>query len=82
MKFIRRTEGVKAARLIFKRARDDQRCTYHIYVASALMEYYCSKVRLTIYFSSCLYVHFYHNNELLITDNSAGSLFGLAKHGD
>jgi len=43
MKFIRRTEGVKAARMIFKRAREDSRCQYHIYIAAALMEYYCSK---------------------------------------
>ena len=44
MKFIRRTEGVKHARLIFKRGREDPRSTYHVYVAAALMEYYCSKV--------------------------------------
>ncbi|KAI6184025.1 Suf domain-containing protein [Aphelenchoides bicaudatus] len=43
MKFIRRTEGVKAARLIFKRAREDQHSTYHIYVSAALIEYYCTK---------------------------------------
>ncbi|KAI6196948.1 Suf domain-containing protein [Aphelenchoides besseyi] len=43
MKFIRRTEGVKAARLIFKRAREDSRSDYHIYVAAALMEFFNSK---------------------------------------
>lgn len=44
MKFIRRTESITSARAIFKRAREDTRCTYEIYIASALMEYYCSKV--------------------------------------
>ncbi|VDN31118.1 unnamed protein product [Gongylonema pulchrum] len=43
MKFVRRTEGVQYARAVFKRARQDPRCKFHIYVASALMEYYCSK---------------------------------------
>ncbi|KAF7493188.1 Cleavage stimulation factor subunit 3 [Sarcoptes scabiei] len=43
MKFIRRTESITSARAIFKRAREDTRCTYEIYIASALMEYYCSK---------------------------------------
>lgn len=53
MKFIRRTEGVKSARAIFKRARDDHRSTHHIFVAAALMEYYCSKV-------GCGFSKFYH----------------------
>lgn len=48
MKFVRRTEGVQFARAIFKRARQDSRCKFHIFVASALMEYYCSKVALII----------------------------------
>ncbi|VDN02352.1 unnamed protein product [Thelazia callipaeda] len=43
MKFKRRTEGVQFARAVFKRARQDSRCKFHIFVASALMEYYCSK---------------------------------------
>uniref|UniRef100_A0A0R3S461 Suf domain-containing protein n=1 Tax=Elaeophora elaphi TaxID=1147741 RepID=A0A0R3S461_9BILA len=43
MKFVRRTEGVQYARAVFKRARQDSRCKFHIFVASALMEYYCSK---------------------------------------
>lgn len=43
MKFVRRTEGVQFARAVFKRARQDPRCKFHVYVASALMEYYCSK---------------------------------------
>ncbi|VDK73511.1 unnamed protein product [Litomosoides sigmodontis] len=43
MKFVRRTEGVQYARAVFKRARQDPRCKFHIFVASALMEYYCSK---------------------------------------
>ncbi|CAG8595157.1 13122_t:CDS:10, partial [Ambispora leptoticha] len=38
-----RAEGVKAARAIFSKARKSPYCTYHIYVAAALMEYHCSK---------------------------------------
>ncbi|XP_063217787.1 protein suppressor of forked [Bacillus rossius redtenbacheri] len=43
MKFARRAEGIKAARTVFKRAREDVRSKYHVFVAAALMEYYCSK---------------------------------------
>nr|NP_001015241.3 suppressor of forked, isoform F [Drosophila melanogaster]P25991.2 RecName: Full=Protein suppressor of forked [Drosophila melanogaster]EAA46199.3 suppressor of forked, isoform F [Drosophila melanogaster] len=43
MKFARRAEGIKSARSIFKKAREDVRSRYHIFVAAALMEYYCSK---------------------------------------
>lgn len=43
MKFARRAEGIKSARSIFKKAREDVRSRYHVFVAAALMEYYCSK---------------------------------------
>ncbi|UJR32024.1 hypothetical protein I4U23_019492 [Adineta vaga] len=43
MRFERRADGIKAARAIFKRAREDTRTNHQIYVAAALMEYYCSK---------------------------------------
>ncbi|XP_021945266.1 protein suppressor of forked [Folsomia candida] len=43
MKFARRAEGIKNARAIFKKAREDPRSKYPIYVAASLMEYYCSK---------------------------------------
>lgn len=43
MKFTRRAEGIKSARAIFKKAREDVRSRYHVFVAAALMEYYCSK---------------------------------------
>lgn len=43
MKFARRAEGIKSARAIFKKAREDTRSRYHVFVAAALMEYYCSK---------------------------------------
>lgn len=43
MKFARRAEGIKSARSVFKRAREDVRSLYHIFVCAALMEYYCSK---------------------------------------
>ncbi|XP_019553197.1 protein suppressor of forked [Aedes albopictus] len=43
MKFARRAEGIISARAIFKKAREDVRSTYHVFVAAALMEYYCTK---------------------------------------
>ncbi|KAG5881074.1 hypothetical protein JTB14_020404 [Gonioctena quinquepunctata] len=43
MKFARRAEGIKSARAVFKKAREDNRSKYHIFVCAALMEYYCSK---------------------------------------
>lgn len=43
MKFARRAEGIKSARNVFKKAREDTRSRYHVFVAAALMEYYCSK---------------------------------------
>jgi cleavage stimulation factor subunit 3 len=43
MKFCRRAEGTKSARLVFKKAREDYRISYHVYIAAALMEYYCTK---------------------------------------
>jgi len=43
MRFERRTDGIKSARAMFKRAREDIRTNHQIYVAAALMEYYCTK---------------------------------------
>ncbi|KAI9250734.1 hypothetical protein BY458DRAFT_444684 [Sporodiniella umbellata] len=43
MRFARRTEGIKSARALFSRARKSHNCTYHVYVANALMEYHNSK---------------------------------------
>ncbi|KAJ3237989.1 mRNA 3'-end-processing protein rna14 [Chytriomyces hyalinus] len=43
MRVARRSENVKAARNLFKQAKKSDLCTYHVYVASALMEYYSSK---------------------------------------
>ncbi|CAF3540845.1 unnamed protein product [Rotaria sordida] len=43
MRFERRTDGIKSARTLFKRAREDIRTNHQIYVAAALMEYYCTK---------------------------------------
>lgn len=43
MRFTRRTEGLKAARSIFKRARDEKNIGHQIYTAAALMEYHCTK---------------------------------------
>lgn len=43
MKFARRAEGIQAARDVFKKAREDIRSRYHVFVAAALMNYYCVK---------------------------------------
>ncbi|RUS21308.1 hypothetical protein BC937DRAFT_93090 [Endogone sp. FLAS-F59071] len=43
MRFSRRAEGIKTARTIFSKARKSPNCTYHVFIASALMEYYNSK---------------------------------------
>jgi cleavage stimulation factor subunit 3 len=43
MRFTRRTEGLKAARAIFKKAREEKSIDYQIYTAAALMEYHCTK---------------------------------------
>lgn len=43
MRFARRTDGIKSARALFSRARKAANCTYHVYVADALMEYHNSK---------------------------------------
>ncbi|KAI9598686.1 hypothetical protein BDF19DRAFT_185386 [Syncephalis fuscata] len=43
MRFVRRAEGIKVARQVFSRTRKSPYITYHLFVASALMEYYCSK---------------------------------------
>ncbi|KAI8967565.1 hypothetical protein BDF20DRAFT_829300 [Mycotypha africana] len=43
MRFARRTDGIKSARALFSRARKATNCTYHVYVADALMEYHNSK---------------------------------------
>ena len=43
IKFSRRADGIKAARLAFKRAREDVRTGSQLYTFDAHMEFYCSK---------------------------------------
>ncbi|OAF69764.1 mRNA 3'-end-processing protein RNA14 [Intoshia linei] len=43
MRFSKRVDGIKSARKIFKIAREDSRSKYQIYIAAAMMEYYCTK---------------------------------------
>jgi cleavage stimulation factor subunit 3 len=38
-KFVRRTVSIEAAREVFIKARKSPDCTYHVYIASAMMEY-------------------------------------------
>ncbi len=42
MRTTRRIEGVKGARQVFAKARRAPNATYHIFIASAMMEYHCS----------------------------------------
>ena len=43
MRFTRRTEGLKAARVVFKKAREEPKVGHQIYTAAALMEYHCTR---------------------------------------
>ncbi|KAI9638306.1 putative cleavage stimulation factor, 77kDa subunit [Dioszegia hungarica] len=43
MRYARRAEGIKGARAIFAKARKSPHVTWHIYEASALMEYHVNK---------------------------------------
>ena len=43
MRFARRSEGIKAARTVFKMAREDTRSNFHVYVVAAMIEYYYNK---------------------------------------
>jgi cleavage stimulation factor subunit 3 len=45
MRYVRRSEGMKNFRTIFKKAREDTRTGHQAYTASALIEYYCHKDR-------------------------------------
>ena len=49
MRFSRRAEGIRSARAIFKRSRDDPRISYHVYIAAAMMEYFCTKDKTIAY---------------------------------
>ena len=62
MHFERRTDGIKSARAIFKRAREDPRIQHQIYVAAALMEYYCTKDNNIAYNIFNLGLKKYHQN--------------------
>jgi len=42
---VKRNEDIVAARKLFKRAREDPRSTYHLFIANANLEYFCTKVR-------------------------------------
>lgn len=62
MRFLRRAEGIRSARTIFKKAREDTRSSYHVYIAAAFMEYYCTKVcdiRLIIIILFCSLIYRY-----------------------
>lgn len=43
MRFLRRIEGIRSARTVFKKAREDPRSSFRVFVGAAFMEYYCTK---------------------------------------
>lgn len=43
IRFLRRTEGVEAARKYFLDARKSQNCSYHVYIAYAMMTFCLDK---------------------------------------
>ena len=43
MQFLRRSEGIRPTRLCFGKARKSPHATWHIYEASAMIEFHCSK---------------------------------------
>lgn len=43
MKFARRVNGLDEVRSVFRKARCDSKCTYHIFIANALMQYHCGE---------------------------------------
>ena len=45
IRFVKRNEDIVAARKLFKRAREDPRSTYHLFIANANLEYFCTKVK-------------------------------------
>ena len=45
IRFARRIDGIVLARKLFKRARDDSRITFHLFIANAYLEYFFTKVR-------------------------------------
>jgi cleavage stimulation factor subunit 3 len=49
MKYCKRSEGIKGIREVFNQARKNEYCSYHVYVASALIEYNCNKDKMVAY---------------------------------
>lgn len=43
IRFARRHEDIGAARKLFRRAREDQRSTYHLFIANTNLEYFATK---------------------------------------
>ncbi len=43
IRFARRHEDISAARKLFRRAREDPRSTYHLFIANANLEYFSTK---------------------------------------
>lgn len=86
MKSIKRAEGIKEARKVFSEGRKLSYSTYHIYVASAMMEYYNDKtsgiaskifeVGLKRYSEIAAYVQEYFNFLIMTNDDTnARALF-------
>lgn len=48
IRFVVRSEDITAARKMFKRAREDPRSNYHLFIAQANLEYFNTKVKFAI----------------------------------
>ena len=65
IRFLRRTEGVEAARKYFLDARKSPNCTYHVYVAYAMMAF-CLDKDPKVIDHSLLHLSFFDNRRMLV----------------
>lgn len=60
IRFLRRTEGIEAARKYFLDARKSPNCTYHVYVAYAMMAFCLDKdPKVDRHFRVSLFISFF-----------------------
>jgi hypothetical protein len=58
IRFLRRTEGIEAARKYFLEARKLPSCTYHVYVAYATMSFCLDKDAKVVNMMTCVHTFF------------------------
>ena len=64
LRFLRRTEGIESARKYFVEAHKSPTCTYHVFVAFAMMDFCIDKDPkvINIFFSRCWLMLITQNN--------------------